>query len=252
MIEPLKLRVRRLVGDGAYRSLAEMKVMLRHRVRWILGLDPRVRPQRPPTLRIERCGDWFLCPDLLEPDSIVYSIGIGRDLSFDLSLTDKFGVRVFAFDPTPEAVAWVRAQQLPTSILVRGIGVAAFDGLADFSPNTEAGNPSFSFVVGGSGRETRCEVRRLSTLMAGEGHSRIDLLKMDIEGAEYEVLEDIFRTAIPIRQLLVEFHHRKLSGGSRLTRRAVERLQAHGLRLVHVSPGGQEFLFVSQSELPSE
>jgi len=39
-------------------------------------------------------------------------------------------------------------------------------------------------------------------------HASIDLLKMDIEGAEYDVLADMISQRIPVKQLLVEFHHR--------------------------------------------
>ena len=38
--------------------------------------------------------------------------------------------------------------------------------------------------------------------------SRIDILKMDIEGAEYDVIDDIINSPVPIAQVLIEFHHR--------------------------------------------
>jgi hypothetical protein len=65
---------------------------------------------RVPTIRLgTEYGGWSLCPHLLCQESIVYSIGIGDDISFDLSLIKKFGITVNAFDPTPESVKWVRA-----------------------------------------------------------------------------------------------------------------------------------------------
>ena len=48
----------------------------------------------------------------------------------------------------------------------------------------------------------------LSTILEKLGHNRIDILKMDIEGAEYEVIEDIISSTVPIQQVLIEFHHR--------------------------------------------
>ena len=36
-------------------------------------------------------------------------------------------------------------------------------------------------------------VSRLSTIMSELGHERLDVLKMDIEGAEYAVLDDMLR-----------------------------------------------------------
>jgi hypothetical protein len=40
------------------------------------------------------------------------------------------------------------------------------------------------------------------------GHKHVDIVKMDIEGAEYEVLETLMNSKVTIKQLLVEFHDR--------------------------------------------
>jgi len=37
--------------------------------------------------------------------AVVYSLGIGEDISFDLALIEKYGARVHAFDPTPKVNA---------------------------------------------------------------------------------------------------------------------------------------------------
>jgi len=50
--------------------------------------------------------------------------------------------------------------------------------------------------------------RRIFTLMKELNHSRVDCLKMDIEGSEYEVIDDILTNRIDVRQILLEFHHR--------------------------------------------
>jgi hypothetical protein len=52
----------------------------------------------------------------------------------------------------------------------------------------------------------------LGTLMKQNHHSFIDLLKLDIEGSEYGVLDNILEARIPVRQILVEFHHELLPG----------------------------------------
>lgn len=39
-------------------------------------------------------------------------------------------------------------------------------------------------------------------------HQQIDLLKLDIEGSEYRVLDEILESQIPIHQIVVEFHDR--------------------------------------------
>ena len=75
------------------------------------------------------------------------------------------------------------------------------------------------------------------------GHRKIDLLKLDIEGAEYSLLEALtangrIRAA---RQLLVEFHHGVTQHGPNDTRRIVDGLADAGFRLVHTE--GRNYIF---------
>lgn len=89
-------------------------------------------------------------------------------------------------------------------------------------------------------------VRRLPTIMQALRHTEIALLKMDIEGAEYAVLEDISSSTALIRQLLVESHHRWRDIGLPPTRDAAALLRNSGHRLAHVSPSGTEYTFLGQ------
>ena len=42
-----------------------------------------------------------ICPDKINENSVVYSFGIGTDISFDVSIIKKYKLNVYAFDPTP-------------------------------------------------------------------------------------------------------------------------------------------------------
>ena len=85
---------------------------------------------------------------------------------------------------------------------------------------------------------------RLGTILKMLGHSCIDLLKMDIEGAEYDVLADLLTQRIPVKQILVEFHHRWPQIGVDKTRQAIHALNAAGYKIFSVSPGGEEYSFL--------
>ena len=67
---------------------------------------------------------------------------------------------------------------------------------------------------------------------------------MDIEGAEYEVIEDIINSSVPINQVLIEFHHRFESIGTGMTRQAISRLNEVGYRIFNVSASGEEISFI--------
>src|SRR5690349_12987182 len=78
-------------------------------IRYLLG---RAIPHRiQVNLRKEKLGaenaSWVISPDYLSPHSVVYSLGVGNEIRFDLLLIEKFSVDVYAFDPTPESVAWI-------------------------------------------------------------------------------------------------------------------------------------------------
>lgn len=244
LLRHVKSIVRLVVGEATYLLLSRIKARLRHLRRLITRADPWVRPRRH-CCQVEKHGEWYLCPDGLTSDSIVYSLGIGRDVEFDLSVISRFGAEVFAFDPTPAAVEWIRCQTLPRGFHVHELGVAGYDGVAHFRAPGDPLNPSY--VFGGrdlmEGEVVTCEVRRLQTLMAQLGHDHVHLLKMDIEGAEYEVIQDFLAEGVRVDQFLVEFHHRKPGIGAKRTADAVENLRRNGFELFHISPAGTEFAF---------
>jgi len=87
-------------------------------------------------------------------------------------------------------------------------------------------------------------VLRLATIMEKLGHDHIDVLKMDIEGAEYGVIADLLSCEIRVDQLLVEFHHRWPEVGLDKTRRAIHELNERGYRIFNISPNGEEYSFL--------
>jgi len=229
------------------RSPRDLLRLLRRAPRILLGQDFLQRRQvAVPTEDYgSDYGGWTLCPDGLTSDSVVYSFGVGEDISFDLGLIDRFGVRVHAFDPTPRSRAWIERQVLPERFTFHDIGVAAFEGTATFHAPADPAHVSFSMVsLPGTGSVVEAPVYRLATLLDRLRHDHVDLLKMDIEGAEYEVLDDLVASGLDVRQILVEFHHRFERSGVRRTKAAIQRLNEHGYRIFHVSPRGEEFSFI--------
>ncbi len=191
-------------------------------------------------------GAWSICPETLSPESIVYSFGVGEDISFDLSLIAQYGMTVHAFDPTPRSIAWLTDKQVPERFRFHAYGVADFDGTATFNAPENPDHVSFSMVSGEQEalRPAKGEVFRLSTIMQKLGHDHIDVLKMDIEGAEYGVIEDLATSGLPVQQLLVEFHHRFEKAGVEKTKAAIRLLNTHGYRIFAVSPRGEEYSFI--------
>lgn len=187
---------------------------------------------------------WCVCPRGLSTSSVVYSMGVGEDISFDLALIGRFGLQVHAFDPTPRSIEWLQTQAVPPEFVFHAYGVANFDGNCAFLPPENPAHVSHTIVTRESSRPAiEVPVHRLETIMTMLGHNQIDLLKMDIEGAEYGVLADMLASQIPVHQLLVEFHHRWPEIGVERTAQAIRALNETGLRIFNVSTSGEEYSF---------
>lgn len=194
-------------------------------------------------------GGYGVILEALPPNAIVYSFGLGEDISFDLGLLERApaNCRIFGFDPTPRSIAWVNAQGVPAAFSVRELGVADYDGVASFAPPKNPEHISHSLLDGagdGSGKRVEFQVRRLTTLMSELGHTSLDLLKMDVEGAEYGVLEDLLKGSLRPKQLLLEFHHGMHGIPISRSERALADLQQAGYRIFDAQPSGREFSLV--------
>jgi FkbM family methyltransferase len=188
---------------------------------------------------------WCVCPRDLSASSVVYSMGVGEDISFDRALIQGFGLQVHAFDPTPRSIEWVQKQIVPPELVFHPYGIAGFDGNCAFLPPENPAHVSHTIMKRESLRPAiEVPVHRLGTIMKMLSHKRIDLLKMDIEGAEYGVLADMLAHHIPVKQLLVEFHHRWPHIGVEKTKQAIRTLNAAGYRIFSVSPSGEEYGFL--------
>lgn len=189
---------------------------------------------------------WTVYDKNISHESVIYSFGVGTDISFDLALIDQYHVIIHAFDPTPKSIQWVKEQNAPEEFIFHPYGLAARNGKLNlFLPEQE------NYVSGSilsdllsSHSKVAVDVYNLSSIMNMLGHQHIDILKMDIEGAEYEVIQNIVEDQININQILIEFHHRFENIGINKTKSAIRDLNKAGYKIFDVSPSGEEFSFI--------
>jgi FkbM family methyltransferase len=198
-----------------------------------------------PTVTLGNSNASFtICPDFINASSIVYSVGVGTDISFDLELIKKFNLKIFAFDPTPKSIDWIKGQFLPDNFSFHPFGLAKEGGVIDLFLPENNNHVSGSIISHHSDSSIKVEMKSLLQLMNLLGHTKIDVLKMDIEGAEYGVIDHILEKNIEISQLLVEFHHRMPGISKELTKNALQKLNAGGFRVFHISPSGEEYSLI--------
>ncbi len=70
-------------------------------------------------------GGFYINPELLSPTAVVYSFGIGKDISFDLACIKKHQCHVFGFDPTPKSIQWIKAQKIHSNFHFHEFGISA-------------------------------------------------------------------------------------------------------------------------------
>lgn len=150
-------------------------------------------------------GGWWVPSQLVQADAIVYSAGVGEDVTFDLALIERFGCNVWAMDPTPRSGKFAKSIQ-DSRFHFLPYGVWSEDAeLRFYAPSNPA---HVSHSVLNLQRTTQFFTARclsLRTLMQRLKHDRIDILKMDIEGAEGPVLDAMIRDGIRPLVLCVEF-----------------------------------------------
>ena len=88
--------------------------------------------------------------------------------------------------------------------------VSAVDGEVDFynNPNNSINSTIYEFEGMGRSEIISCKSVKLSTYLKENNIDRIDFLKLDCEGAEYEIVEDLSEDFLKsgVKKIVVEFH----------------------------------------------
>lgn len=197
----------------------------------------------------------------LDKNSIVYSGGVGEDMSFDLKLEDKYKCKVFLIDPTQRAIKhYEEVKEFYNSKINNFSGNIQSDylyNIIDLKPDfdnytyinkglykeknrlkfykqTNSNYVSQSLVSNMFGNEyDEVEVDSIKNIMKTYNHSKIDLLKLDIEGSEIDVLNQMLDDKIYPTYLCIEFDLLlKNKDPNQLTQKLVQRLQENQYKIL--------------------
>ena len=151
---------------------------------------------------------------LQHPACLVYAAGSNGEPSFERALTEHTACDIHVFDHTLGAAQSVTVQAVD-SVRLHDMGLAAEGALA------------------------KANMRALSEILGELQHQWIDVLKMDIEGAEWPLLESWYRVqnrTLPATQLLIEFHFTDGVDLESVVAPVFERLTGDGYRVFATEP----------------
>jgi FkbM family methyltransferase len=168
---------------------------------------------------------------------VAYCAGVGKGMSFEIELARISNACVFVFDPSPTGISTVENTDTG-KLKFYPVGMAAETAVYEFSLPESPEEGSYSVARDGL-EKTTFECWSLQTIMQKHGHRSIDLLKMDIEGFEYDIIDGLLRSEILIRQLCVEFHPWLRPGR---TFKTIRKLHKAGYRIIHKHRGDHTFL----------
>jgi FkbM family methyltransferase len=140
----------------------------------------------------------------LASDPVVLDLGANRG-EFARQMSDRFGGRYFLVEANPRLAERLRAED---RFSVWHCAVADQEGEVKFHINQNDLGSSLLDLPSRWYRETvAVQARRLESLIAEMDVGRIDVLKLDIEGAEVAVLRGLSDSTLGgIGQITVEFH----------------------------------------------
>ena len=212
-------------------------------------------------------GGWSFVPTDKLRRSVIISAGLGEDASFDVEIASKYSLKVIFLDPTPRAIKHFEEMEIQfckhksenyssggnqniQSYEMRDLDSDNFDFIPKalwnkktkmkfFKPENSSHvshsliNFQFGYSVDTDYLEVACIT--LKDVLEYSELQSIPLFKLDIEGAEIEVLEDMLSNEIYPNQILVEYdelNYPSLRGRKRVLD-CHGNLIAQGYKLIH-------------------
>ena len=169
-------------------------------------------------------------------------VDIGANIGQELSLLAKYGIKMYSYEPHPVFFAHLQKQySMYPNVELHNVAITNFNGtIGLYCQNTpteiNAGasikrkrncldTPSYTVKT----LKASDEVKRLINI-----HKRIKVFTMDIEGSEYDVLEDLLDNNLmdSIDFLYFEDHHKRILDEKYETKRVeiLKRLEDKNIR----------------------
>lgn len=136
----------------------------------------------------------------IKKGGLVISGGVGSDIFFELELYKKYSAEILIFDPTPIAKGTIKKQG---NLLIKYFPFGLSGKSETISLEAPPERTGCDFFEG-NGKSEKFECKSVSEIAKGRV---VELLKIDIEGSEYGVIDDVLENGVRVNQIVLEFHH---------------------------------------------
>ena len=215
----------------------------------------------------------------LDSSSTIYLFGVGEDVTFDTYLAGKLDCPVYMFDPTPRSIEHVRlvktvlqTKEIPeynkkygggdknywkkifsycpnsNHLIMKEYGIYTEDTELKFYKPENSEYIYHSLVEGmGSTESIIVPVKKIQTIMNHLNHQKIDLIKLDVEGVECMVIDQMFASEIFPKFICIEFdiaRNTKIDG-VKIANQCFTDIKNQGYTLLHRNNLDMSFMKIS-------
>ena len=189
-----------------------------------------------------RYGGFYVVPKLLKNEGRALCVGIGEDISFDIQLIGLHQFSVVGIDPTKKAKDYIQ-KIMPNNykFIEKALVCESYDfNTIKMYENTNPEWVSESILTTHSSVGSRhydAKICKLSNFQK----EKFDLIKLDIEGAEYSIIDEF--VDFSCNHLCIEFHHHCTSYTESDTERCIKKLYDKGFTNI-LTNNYQEVTFI--------
>ena len=218
--------LRRIIDRSQYRVLSGTT---------LIGNGPGAWYMHTPSIRANQD-----CP-------ILFSGGAGLGISFEIAFAQEFHGKVHLYDPSPTGKHTAEKHSTVAGIQFMPWALAKHAGTVRMSKPENPQEGSWTLPDGGTSLVDEFRSVSLVEEIKSKGYTAVDVIKLDIEGFEYEVIDSLLNSDVKIGQILLEYHHFFAHINVNQTKSAKKILKNKGYICYHKR--GQDYCYVHSSKI---